>query len=137
MMNQIPVNSMKHLLSSALDQVEAASRKVTSSFDELIGSALELAAAERKAQSLADGGLEDGDDEDALRQVDEALTFCEDAKFGMTGALERTLDELAEQERVLSGARVTLQEIRDTLLICNHELSPAMELGPKPGCVGS
>ena len=69
--------------------------------------------------------------------MSEALTLSEDAKFDMTSALERTLNELAQQERVLGEARTTLEQIKDTLLLRNHELSPSMELGPKPGCVCS
>ena len=46
-MNQIPINSLEQLLSSSLTDIETASGKVKSSFDELIGSAVELASAER------------------------------------------------------------------------------------------
>jgi hypothetical protein len=136
-MHSIPLNSIGPLLSTSLTVVAAASGKVSSSFDELIGSAAELASADRAAQALAYAALDVGDDEDENQQVNDALSLCEDAKFDMTSALERTLNELREQERVLDDTRVTLQRIKDSLQTRAHELFPAMEPGPKPGCVCS
>ena len=138
-MNTIPLNSIEPMLSSSLARVAAAGGKVASSFEELIGSAGELASAQRAYHAVRyavpDGG--DYEDEDEGQQVEDALTLREAAEFDVASALERTLSELAEQERVLNEARVGLQEIKDSLRERTHELSPSMELGPKPGCVCS
>jgi len=136
-MNTIPLNSLQPLLSTSLTVVQAASGKVSSSFDELIGSAGELASADRIAQSLVFAALDVGYDEDEKQQAYDALSLCEDAKFDMSSALERTLNELSEQERVLNDTRVTLQRIKDSLQVRAHELFPSLEPGPKPGCVCS
>jgi hypothetical protein len=136
-MNTIPLNSLQPLLNTSLTDVEAASVRVSSSFDELIGSAIELASADRAAQSLMYAPLEVGDDEDEKQLVNDALSLCEDAKFDMSGALERTLNELLEQEKVLNDTRATLQRIKDSLQVRAHELFPSLEPGPKPGCVCS
>ena len=136
-MNTIPLNSLEPLLSTSLIVMAAANVKVSSSFDELIGSARELAFADRAAQALVSAALDVGDAEDENQQVNDALSLCEDAKFAMSSALERTLNELFEQERVLNDTRITLQQIKDSLQVRAHELFPALEPGPKPGCVCS
>jgi len=136
-MHTIPLNSLQPLLSTSLTAVAAAHDRVGSSFDELIGSAVELASADRAAQALMYAALDVGDDEDEKQQVNDALSLCEDAKFDMSSALERTLNELSEQERVLNDTRVTLQRIKDSLQVRAHELFPSLEPGPKPGCVCS
>jgi hypothetical protein len=136
-MHTIPLNSLPSLLSTSLTAAETAGRRVSSSFDELIGSAVELASADRAAQSLRYAALDVGDDEDEKQQVSDALSLCEDIKFDMSSALERTLGELSEQERVLNDTRVTLQRIKDSLQVRAHELFPSLDPGPKPGCVCS
>jgi len=136
-MNTIPFNAIEPMFSSSLAQLEAAGGKVASSFVELIGNARELAAAERAFHAVRYAAPDGGDAEDESPQVDDALTLCEAAEFDLASALERSLGELSEQERVLNEARRTLQQIKGALQERTHELSPSMELGPKPGCVCS
>jgi len=138
-MNSLPFNSIEPMLVSSLAQLAAAGAKVSSSFEELVGSAGELAAAEKAflavRYAVPDGG--DYEDEEENQQVEDALTLCEAAEFDLASALERTLGEMLEQERVLDEARRTLLQIKGALQERTHELSPPMELGPKPGCVCS
>jgi len=136
-MKTLPINSLEPLLGMAQADVAAAGDRVRASLHELVGSAGELAAAERSFQSVMYVVPDDCDDEEENRLADAAMTRCEDAKFELAGALERALDELALQERVLGDTRVTLEQVRDALQARSHELSPTMELGPKPGCVCS
>jgi len=131
-MNTVSMDSIEILLKSSLSIVEAAFGKVKWSFEELTGCAIELAFAERTAQSSPCSVPEE--DEDGNPLVNDALPLCEAANFDMTSALDRTLNELAEQERVLVHTRITLEQIRASLQLSNHELFPSTELGPKPGC---
>lgn len=131
-MDKIQIDSIEDLLNATLTDVKAVCGKVAWSFDELIGSALELASAETAVQSVIYSAPDDDDDEN--QPVNDALSLREDVKFDMGAALDRTLNELAQQQRVINATRTTLEQIREALQLRDHELSLAMEIGPKPGC---
>ena len=131
-MNNISLNAIEPLLISSLTDIETAGARVVSSFNELIGSVTELASAERVAQS-AMYCVQDDDEEDS-QQVNDALSLREDAKFDVGAAVDRALNELAQQERVLNDARATLEQTKESLQLRENALSVSMQLYPKPGC---
>ena len=133
-MNAPSFNALETLLSASSTEIAAGGGKVAASFDELVGCAVELAAAERGVPSQLYFVPDDGDDEET-QQVSDALAFCGEAKFALASALERTLGALAAQQRVLEEARAALRQIKESLQLRGHELFPSMELGPKPGCI--
>ena len=131
-MNAIPFSSLEPLISSSLAELEAASGKLRSSFDALIGSAADLASAESAAQpSML---CVPDDEEDESQEASQALSLCEDARFDVAAAIERALDCLAGQERALSDARTVLEQVRESLQLGSQVLSMSMQICPKPGC---
>jgi hypothetical protein len=131
-MDTVPITALEPLFASALSRVEAASGKVKSSFEELIGRAQELACAEDAAQSALASAADV--DEDENPQVNDALSLRDDARFDLSVALDRALKEVSHQERTLNEIRSALEQVKESLHLDNHELTLSMQLGPKPGC---
>ena len=131
-MNNISLNAIEPLLISSLTDIETACGRVASSFNELVGCVMELATAELAAQSAM--YCVPDDDEEESQQVNDALSLREDAKFDVGAAVERALNELAQQERVLNDARAALEQTKESLQLRENALSVSMQLYPKPGC---
>jgi hypothetical protein len=135
--NNVPFHAMESLLSTSLNQIDTAGIRVKSSLEELIGSAIDLASAEDAAQSamVCVPDLPD-DEEDGCQDVNHD-SLCETARYDVAAAVERALNELTLQERVLGDARSTLEQIKESLALGNTALSVSMQICPKPGCACS
>ena len=131
-MNNISLNAIESLLISSVTDIGTAGGRVVSSLNELIGCVMELASAELAAQSAM--YCVPDDDEEESPQVNDALSLREDAKYDVGKAVDRALNKLAQQERVLNHARVSLEQIKESLHLRNNTLSVSMQIGPKPGC---